>query len=92
MCSIVYIEGNLRELYRFHGIIVTMLYKDTIQHRKPHVHVKYGDHTACIGIDGELLGGDIPAKQLKMIQTWLIINKEELHSTWKKAIDGQYNY
>ena len=80
----------MRELYRFHGIIVTMLYKDTIQHGKPHVHVRYGDYAACISIDGELLGGEIPPKQFKMIQTWLFLNEEELQATWNKAMEGQY--
>lgn len=30
------------ELSRFMGIIIKMLYKDTAQHNKPHVHVFYG--------------------------------------------------
>ena len=79
----------VQELYRFHGIVITMLYKDAAQHNKPQVHVKYGDYTACIGIDGELLGGEMPVKQFKMIQTWLILNREELFSTWYKAVQGK---
>ena len=79
----------MRELYRFHGIIVTMLYKDAIEYDKPHVHVKYGDYSACIGIDGEILGGEFPPKQFKMIETWLILHKDELHHEWEKAMGAK---
>lgn len=34
------------ELSRFGGIIIKLLYNDTVQHNKPHVHVYYGDYTA----------------------------------------------
>lgn len=55
------------ELSRFAGIIVKMLYNDTVQHNKPHVHVFYGEYQASIGIDGELLAGSLPVKQLKIV-------------------------
>ena len=45
------------ELSRFQGIIIKMLFNDTKQHNKPHIHVSYGDYKASVGIDGELLGG-----------------------------------
>jgi len=45
------------ELSRFHGIAITMLFKDITKHNKPHIHVTYGEHEASVGIDGELLGG-----------------------------------
>ena len=31
------------ELSRFAGIIIKLLYNDTVQHHKPHVHVYYGN-------------------------------------------------
>lgn len=55
------------ELCRFGGMIIYMLFKDTKPHNKPHVHVYYGEYEASIGIDGELLAGSLPAKQLKVI-------------------------
>ena len=55
------------ELSRFAGIIVKMIFNDTVQHNKPHVHVYYGEYQASIGIDGELLAGSLPVKQLKMV-------------------------
>ena len=55
------------ELSRFAGIIIKMLFNDTVQHNKPHVHVYYGEYQASVGIDGELLAGSLPVKQLKMV-------------------------
>jgi hypothetical protein len=77
------------EISRFHGIIITMLFKDIKQHNKPHVHVSYGEHEASVGIDGELLGGTLPTKQFKLVQAWLILHEEELYAAWNKAVQGQ---
>jgi len=77
------------ELCRFHGILITMLYKDDSQHSKPHIHVTYGEYMASIGIDGELLAGKLPSKQFKLIQAWLVLHEEELYTAWNKAIRGE---
>ena len=77
------------ELTRFHGIVITMLFKDIMQHNKPHVHITYGEYEASVGIDGELLGGSLPSKQFKLIQAWLILHEEELYAAWNNAVQGQ---
>ena len=53
---------------------------DTILHNKPHVHVHYGEYQASIGIDGELLAGSLPVKQLKMVVGWLALHEEEAYA------------
>ena len=55
------------ELSRFEGIIIKMFFNDTIQHNKPHIHAYYNEYSASISIDGELLSGSIPNRQLKMV-------------------------
>ena len=77
------------ELSRFHGLVIAMLFKDNLQHNKPHVHVTYGDYIASVGIDGELLGGKLPSKQFKLVQAWLVLHEEELYAAWNKAVQGQ---
>ena len=59
------------ELSRFEGMVIKMLFNDTVQHNKPHVHVTYGEYRASVGIDGELLAGSLPQKQFKMLVGWL---------------------
>ena len=60
--------GNqVPEISRFYGIIIKMFFNDTSQHNKTHVHAVYGEYQTVISIDGELLVGSIPYKQLKII-------------------------
>lgn len=76
------------ELSRFFNIIVRMLFHDTLQHHKPHVHVQYAEHHASVGIDGEILAGELPVKQLRLVQAWLTIHEEELYQAWNNAVQG----
>lgn len=78
------------ELSRFMGIIIKMLFNDNVQHNKPHIHAYYGEYEASIGIDGELLAGSMPVKQLKIIQAWLVIHEEEAYAAWNKAVKGEH--
>lgn len=48
-------------------MVIKMLYIDNSQHNTPHSHVYYGDYEASVGIDGELLAGSLPVKQLRII-------------------------
>lgn len=74
------------ELSRFYGIILKMLYSDNDQHHKPPFHVYYNGYEASIGIDGELLAGSLPVKQLKLVQAWAAIHEDELYTAWNNAV------
>lgn len=78
------------ELCRFAGIVIYLLFNDTQQHNKPHVHVYYGEYSASIGIDGELLAGSIPRKQFKIVAGWLALHEEEAYAAWNKAVQGEH--
>lgn len=78
------------ELSRFAGMVIYMLFRDTGQHHKPHVHVYYGEHEAVIGIDGELLAGSLPRKQLKIIIGWLAFHEFEAYRAWNSAVQGEH--
>lgn len=78
------------ELSRFYGIIIKMYFNYVQQHHKPHIHAFYGDYEAVIAVDGELLAGSIPAKQLKIINGWLAIYEDEVYDAWNKAVKGDH--
>lgn len=78
------------ELSRFNGIIIQMLFEDNKRHHKPHVHVKYGEYEATIGIDGELLAGSLPYKQLKIVVGWLALHEDEAYDAWNHAVRGEH--
>ncbi len=78
------------ELSRFFGIIIYMYFNDETQHHKPHIHAFYGDFEAVVGVDGELLAGAMPAKQLKMIIGWLALHEEDVYKAWNQAVRGEH--
>lgn len=74
------------ELSRFYNIIIRINYGDNDKHHKPHIHVVYAEHKASVCLDGELLAGNLPVKQLRMVQAWIAIHEEELYVAWENAI------
>lgn len=71
----------MAELCRFFGIIIQMFGND---HNPPHFHAIYNEYRALIDIEtGELLAGELPGKQLKYVQVWADIHKEELFENFK---------
>ncbi|MBR0031999.1 MAG: DUF4160 domain-containing protein [Treponema sp.] len=78
------------ELSRFEGMTIYMLFRDNKAHNKPHVHVYYGEYKATIGIDGELLAGKLPSRQLKMVTGWLALHEEEAYAAWNLAVSGEH--
>ena len=74
----------------FYGIIVRMFFYDNKEHKLPHIHVEYQDDAAVVSIpDGELITGNFPKTQLKLVQAWIEIHKDELMADWKLASEGQ---
>ena len=78
--------NGMPELCRFFNIVVKMIFSDTDQHHKPHFHVYYAEHEASVGVDGELLAGSLPVKQLKLVQAWAAIHEDELYAAWNNAV------
>lgn len=77
------------ELCRFFNIIIRMFFSDDVQHNKPHVHVSYNEFEASVGIDGELLSGNLPTRQLRLVSGWLALHEDELYAAWNKAVRGE---
>jgi hypothetical protein len=74
----------------FFGIVVAIFYEDTGRHNKPHVHARYQGTSASISIaDGTVLAGELPARQLRMVQVWIDIHREELLADWELAVAGE---
>ena len=61
------------ELKRFDGIVIYLMFNDIKHHNKPHVHVFYGEFRASVAIDGTILAGELPAKQLKLKPAEILI-------------------
>ena len=74
----------------FYGIMVAIFFEDNDRHHVPHIHIRYTGDKASVAIeDGRLLGGNFPPKQLKMVQAWIEIHKDELFADWELAVAGE---
>jgi len=74
----------------FYGIIISMFFEIKEKHHLPHIHIRYQGMKASISIDdGRLLAGDLSHKQLRMVQVWVDLHKEELLANWELAKNGQ---
>jgi hypothetical protein len=52
--------------------------------------VRYQGSKASISIEeGSLLDGTFPPKQLKLVQAWIEIHKEDLQADWELAVAGE---
>lgn len=73
----------------FFGIIIRMYYGPK-EHNPPHIHAYYQETAVTIRIeDCEVLQGKIPAKQLRLIQAWIEIHREELTANWTLCQNGE---
>lgn len=73
----------------FYGLIVSMYYLDTKQHKLPHIHVKYAEAEAVYQIpEGDLLEGKLPSNKEKLVKAWIEIHKEDLMANWQLAVTG----
>ena len=74
----------------FYGIIVSMFFEIKEKHHLPHVHVRYQDARASIAIeDGSVLAGEFPDRQLRMVQVWIDLHRDELLADWELAKSGE---
>jgi hypothetical protein len=66
---------------------------DNKHHSLPHVHAKYAEVEASIDItDGEILSGELPRKQLPLVQDWIELHREELMADCELAVSGENPY
>lgn len=73
----------------FYGIIISLFFEIREKHHLPHIYVRYHDSRASVSIeDGALLAGDLPPRQLRMVQVWVDLHKEELLADWEIAKEG----
>jgi hypothetical protein len=76
-------------LSMFFGIIVRMQSEKGGKHNKPHIHALYGDDEVVVSIEGEILEGNIPNKQMKLLLAWIAIHEDELRANWKLLSNGE---
>lgn len=75
------------EISLFYGIRIMMFYSD---HNPPHFHAEYAGYKALIDIlNGCVMSGSLPGKQLKLVLAWCEIHKDELMQNWELSKDAK---
>ena len=75
-------------LSMFFGIIIRMYYAPK-EHNPPHIHAYYQNFKAVINIHNcDILNGDLPPKQVRLVNAWIEIHKEELIADWELCQNG----
>ncbi|MCE6988825.1 DUF4160 domain-containing protein [Dyadobacter sp. CY323] len=72
------------EISRFFGITIYMYFKD---HLPPHFHAEYGGQEAQFSIEtGNIIVGDLPRKQIRLIQAWVEIYRDDLNINYEESL------
>jgi hypothetical protein len=69
-------------LSMFYGILIRMYYDD---HNPPHIHAIYGDCESSFDLDGNVIDGELPRKQRRLVTAWIEIHRDELAANWELA-------
>ncbi|MGH2374323.1 MAG: DUF4160 domain-containing protein [bacterium] len=74
---------RLPEISRFFGIVIRMFAESGVPHHRPHFHAYYQDERATFAIDAiELIGGNLPAREMRLVLAWAEIHRQELLANW----------
>ena len=68
---------------QFYGILIYLYRELNGQHSIPHVHAQYGEYELSISFDGNIIAGNLPNKQRKLVEAWVALHEDELKAAWK---------
>ena len=67
---------------QFYGILI-YIYKETGgRHHIPHFHAKYSEFEGVYDFEGNLIEGNLPRKQGKLVEAWALLHGDELYAAW----------
>ena len=61
-----------------------------MQHHAPHFHAYYQNAAAVFSIDPvEMLAGELPRRQLRLVEAWAEMHQNELLRVWNRMSTGE---
>ena len=67
---------------QFYGILIYIYKELNAKHNIPHFHAKYAEYESVYDFDGNLIEGDLPRKQSKLVEAWCLLHTDELSAAW----------
>ncbi len=78
------------EISRFFGIVIRMFAESRGPHHRPHFHAHFQEQAGIFAIDiVEIIGGELPAKEARLVLAWAEIHQQELLDNWKTLQSGR---
>lgn len=78
------------EICRFFGIIIRMYAEPLAPHHRSHFHAYYQENVGVYAIDTiELIAGDLPRRQQRLVEAWAELHQEELLADWERLQSGR---
>lgn len=68
---------------QFYGILIYIYKEMGVKHKTPHFHAQYAEYEAVYDFESNLIEGDLPRKQRKLVEAWTLIHCDELNAAWK---------
>ncbi len=76
----------------FYGLIIRMYYAPA-EHNPAHFHAYYQGMKAKVDINTcEIVDGDLPSKQRKLVLAWAEMYKDDLLANWELCQNGEQPY
>jgi len=72
----------------FYGITITMHWREG-HHGRPHFHARYAEHKASFDLQGKIIVGYLPRRQLLLVQAWVELHTEELIADWQRVVNKE---
>jgi len=68
---------------QFYGILIYIYMEKGGRHKKPHFHAQYAEFEGVYDFDGNIIEGELPRKQNKLVEAWTLLHNDELGAAWK---------
>ena len=72
------------EISRFYGIKIRMHFGHR-EHPPAHFHARYQHHSVFVALDGTVLHGSLPERELKLVREWAAQHDAELSANWERC-------
>ena len=68
---------------KFYAIVIKIYFMQK-EHNPPHLHAIYIEYMSAINIETlEVIEGDLPDKELKLVKEWILKNKKDIMNIWE---------
>ena len=77
-------------LSMFFGIVIRV---NPREHNPPHFHAQFQDREGSFDIaTGKMSVGDLNQRQVRLVQAWWEIHKDELQANWDLIQNGEMHF